>query len=320
MGRVIVTGAAGFIGSHLVDRLLADGHEVVGIDGFTPYYPSDIKRRNVAEALANPRFRLVTADLAQLDLKPYLPADAVFHLAAQAGVRSSWGRGFDGYVRHNVVATQRLLESLRGGGCGRLIFASTSAVYGNGPLPARESGPLNPVSPYGVTKLAAEHLVRAYGQAGGPPYVILRYFTVYGPRQRPDMAIARFIAAVRAGRELTVYGTGDQTRDFTFVSDAVEATVLAWRQDAAGLAFNVGGGGARSVNDVLEALGRASGLPVRVRREPAQVGDAAATLADLTLARTVLGFRPRVGLEEGIRRQWEWEGGKAGEHRLDLHR
>ena len=235
--KTVVTGTAGFIGSHLADSLLADGHEVVGVDAFLDFYPRAVKERNLARARDHQAFRLVEGLIQDLDLRPVLEGAAqVFHLAAQAGVRSSWGRDFGQYSDHNVLATQRLLEASVAAGVPRLVYASSSSVYGDSPsLPLREDAPCGPLSPYGVTKLAAEHLGRLYERGYGLPVVSLRYFTVYGPRQRPDMAFHRFLTACRDGRPVSVYGDGEQTRDFTFVDDAVSATRRAGRVGPPGL-------------------------------------------------------------------------------------
>src|SRR5579872_1548111 len=226
--RSIVTGAAGFIGSHLAERLIALGHDVVGIDSFTPYYDPTIKRANVAGLLNSPRFQLIEANLATADLEPIVAgADYVFHQAAQAGVRASWGSSFSGYTEYNVLATQRLLEALKEHRPRKVVYASSSSVYGDAALPMRETARPQPVSPYGVTKLAAEHLCHLYWANYGVPAVSLRYFTVYGPRQRPDMGFNRFLRAALTGQPIHRFGDGEQTRDFTFVEDAVSATMAA---------------------------------------------------------------------------------------------
>ncbi len=242
--KVVVTGAAGFIGSQLVERLLGEGHEVVGIDAFVDYYPREAKEKNLAPAREHASFRFVEGRLQEMDLEPLLDGAAqVYHLAAQAGVRASWGRDFAVYTDHNVLATQRLLEAAVARGLGRLVYASSSSVYGDSAaLPLREDSPCRPVSPYGVTKLAAEHLVHLYGKNHGLAAVSLRYFTVYGPRQRPDMAFHRFLKATRDGAPIHVFGDGSQTRDFTFVDDIVSATRAAADTGRPGHVYNVGGG------------------------------------------------------------------------------
>jgi UDP-glucose 4-epimerase len=306
--KTVVTGAAGFIGSHLSDNLLADGHEVVGVDAFLDFYPRAVKEENLARARDHRGFRLVEGPIQELDLRPVLDGAAqVFHLAAQAGVRSSWGRDFAQYSDHNVLATQRLLEASVAAGIPRLVYASSSSVYGDSPsLPLREDAPCSPLSPYGVTKLAAEHLGRLYERGHGLPVVSLRYFTVYGPRQRPDMAFHRFLTACRDGRPVSVYGDGEQTRDFTFVDDAVSATRRAGESGRPGCVYNVGGGDRVSVNEVLRRIGEITGRAVEVKREAAQKGDMRDTFADTSAARRDLGFRSTVGLGEGLRREWEW--------------
>ena len=238
--RVVVTGAAGFIGSHLTERLLANGHDVVGIDCFTDYYDRDLKEKNLEPSRAHARFTFAEIDLVDADLKPALDGAAiVYHLAGQPGVRPSWGNQFDQYVRDNVIATQRLLECLKGNPIQRFVFAGSSSVYGDAEMfPTKESALPRPVSPYGVTKLAAEHLTHLYTQNFGIPAVSVRYFTVYGPRQRPDMAFARFMEALSDGEEIEVYGDGEQTREFTYVSDAVEGTIRAAGADVVGQIFN----------------------------------------------------------------------------------
>jgi UDP-glucuronate 4-epimerase len=303
--RFVVTGAAGFIGSHLADRLLAEGHSVVGIDCFSPYYEPEWKRRNVAAAFRSDRFRLVERDLLAVDLRDILDAaDGVFHLAAQPGVRPSWDQ-FDTYLGNNVLATQRLMEVVRRRPV-PVVYASSSSVYGSVErLPIREEDPLRPISPYGVTKLGGEHIVSLYGRAHGIPVAAVRYFTVYGPRQRPDMAITRFLTAILAGEPIEVLGDGNQSRDFTFVSDAVEATVAAMgRPD--GRAYNVGGGSKATVNEAIAAISALSGLDVAVRRRPQAAGDMQHTWADTRRAREDLGWRPEVALQDGLAAQYAW--------------
>src|SRR5438034_3747787 len=242
--RVVVTGAAGFIGSHLCERLLADGHEVIGIDSFSDYYERGRKEQNLETLRRDGRFTLEELDLVAADLsKPLRGAKVVFHLAGQPGVRPSWGGHFDRYVQDNIVATQRLLEALREVAVERLVFASSSSVYGDAEMfPTKETALPRPVSPYGMTKLAAEHLTFVYLRNFGIPATSLRYFTVYGPRQRPDMAFCRFMEALVDNEEIEIYGDGEQTREFTFVSDAVDGTVKAASADVVGQIVNLGGG------------------------------------------------------------------------------
>ena len=306
--RVVVTGAAGFIGSHLSERLLAAGHEVVGIDSFADYYEKARKEQNLEASRSNDRFHFAAADLVDADLDPLLDGAAVvYHLAGQPGVRPSWGNLFDRYVRDNVIATQRLLEALKEVPIKRFVFAGSSSVYGDAErFPTKETALPRPVSPYGVTKLAAEHLTLLYTRNFGIPAVSVRYFTVYGPRQRPDMAFSRFMQAMTAGEDIEVFGDGEQTREFTYVSDAVDGTIKASTADVVGQIFNLGGGSRVTVNKVLATLEEISGLSVRRQNLPAAPGDPRHTGASINLARERLGWEPRVSLAEGLAKQWEW--------------
>jgi UDP-glucose 4-epimerase len=306
--KAVVTGAAGFIGSHLAESLLVDGAEVVGIDCFTDYYPRAVKEQNLAVLREHGGFRLVEGRLQDLDLAPSLEgAEQVYHLAAQAGVRDSWGRDFAHYTDHNVLASQQLLEAALAAGRPRLVYASSSSVYGVTPtLPLREDGPCQPVSPYGVTKLAAEHLAVLYHRTYALPTVSLRYFTVFGPRQRPDMAFHRFLKAARSGEPIHLYGDGRQTRDFTYVSDIVTATRAAAVSGQPGSVYNVGGGERVELNHVLQLIEEISGTPLQIQREEAQKGDMRDTFADTTAARRDLGFQSSVRLAEGLAREWDW--------------
>jgi len=311
--RALVTGAAGFIGSHLTDSLLADGFEVVGVDAFVDYYPRQAKERNLEGARRQAGFRLVEGALQDLDLDSLLAGvGQVYHLAAQAGVRASWGRDFEVYTDHNVLATQRLLEVLAGRPEVPVVMASSSSVYGDvAKLPLQEQDACRPVSPYGVTKLAAENLGLLYHRNHGVPVVALRYFTVYGPRQRPDMAFHRFLAAARDGSALHLYGDGGQTRDFTFVRDIVAATRAAADRGRPGGVYNVGGGERVSMNRVLELIREVTGRELDVRREATQKGDMRDTAADTTAAERDLGFRSTVTLPQGLQAEWEWVRGLA---------
>lgn len=311
MGRALVTGAAGFIGSHLCRRLLDEGEEVLGVDAFTDAYDPALKRRNLAGILGRPGFHLLETDLLTAGLGGILETvDAVFHQAAQAGVRSSWGASFHEYSARNVEATQRLLEACRGheGRLRRFVFASSSSVYGDAPrFPTAEEDAKLPISPYGVTKLAGELLVRLYAVQYGLPATSLRYFTVYGPRQRPDMGFHRFYRAIYEGREIAVYGDGEQTRDFTFVADAVDANLLALRTPTEpGQVFNIGGGARVPLRQVLEIMGRIADCPVRVVHLDPVPGDVRHTGADTMRAKGLLGFRAKVGIEEGLERMNRW--------------
>ena len=306
--KAVVTGAAGFIGSHLSASLLADGFEVVGVDAFLDYYPREVKEKNLAPLRDHRAFRFVEGQVQSLDLREVLEGAAhVYHLAAQAGVRASWGRDFSLYTDHNVLCTQRLLEAALEAGRPRIVYASSSSVYGDTKaLPLREDSPCQPVSPYGVTKLAAEHLGRLYERNHGLPVTSLRYFTVYGPRQRPDMAFHRFLKAARDGEPISVFGDGEQTRDFTFVADIVQATRAAAVSGQPGAAYNVGGGERVSLNAVLATIEEITGRPFDVRREAPQKGDMRDTAADTSAAQRDLGFRSTVGLREGLGREWDW--------------
>jgi len=311
--KVVVTGAAGFIGSHLTESLLADGHEVTGVDAFTDYYPRPTKERNLEKSRSHGKFRLVEGRLQDLDLRPLLDGvDRVFHLAAQAGVRASWGREFAHYTDHNVLATQRLLEAARAADGPRVVYASSSSVYGDAPtLPLSEDARCEPVSPYGVSKLAAEHLGVLYHRNFGLPVVSLRYFTVYGPRQRPDMAFHRFLKAARDAEPIHLYGDGGQTRDFTFVSDIVAATRAAADSGRPGSVYNVGGGERVVLSDVLRQIEDVTGRRLTIVRDEVQKGDMRDTFADTAAARRDLGFRSTVALGQGLEREWQWIRGQA---------
>jgi UDP-glucose 4-epimerase len=311
MSTCLVTGVAGFIGSHLAERLLHEGYHVVGIDGFTDYYPRASKERNLTTLQGQPGFTLIEADLLALDLPRLLSdcgCETIFHSAAQPGVRASWGATFEVYTQHNLLATQRLLEACRTTPQRRFVYASSSSIYGDAEtLPTPEYVTPHPISPYGVTKLAGEHLCRLYWRTAGIPTVSLRYFTVYGPRQRPDMAFHRFIRALLAGEMITIYGDGEQTRDFTFIADVVEANLLAARQPVAGQVFNIGGGSQASVNQVLSLLEQLTGQSTQVQRHDRQLGDVRHTAADISQARQLLGWRPAVTLVDGLAAQVAWQ-------------
>jgi nucleoside-diphosphate-sugar epimerase len=309
--KALITGTAGFIGSTLAERLLANGADVIGVDCFTDYYPRAIKERNMAALAGHPRFTFLEARLQDADLATLL-ADRthVFHLAAQAGVRKSWGRDFSVYTVNNIEATQVLLEACVNVKLERLVYASSSSVYGDAvPMPMREDALPQPVSPYGVTKLAAEQLCHLYYANYGVPTVSLRYFTVYGPRQRPDMGFHRFLRATLRGEPITIYGDGEQTRDFTFVADAVSATMAAGTRGIPGRVYNIGGGSRVSINQVLDIIGRVAGRRPLITVDFAQKGDMRHTYADTSLARSDLEFAPTVGLEEGLAAEHHWLAG-----------
>lgn len=308
--RCLVTGCAGFVGSHLVDWLLADGHQVVGLDSFTDYYSLFDKERNLTSARRSPRFTMHAADILTAPIESLLDGiDVVFHQAAQAGVRSSWGTQFDIYTRNNILATQRLLEACKSlPTLRRFVYASSSSVYGNAArLPVRESGPTHPVSPYGVSKLAAEHLCSLYHANFGVPTVSLRYFTVYGARQRPDMAFHRFIAAAIRGDLITVHEDGRQTRDFTHVSDIVQANMLAAKcPEAVGHVYNIAGGSRVTLQHALDLMERLVGRRLCIAYGPKQAGDVRDTYAEITRAYRDLGYAPEKDLETGLEDEIDW--------------
>ena len=306
--KALVTGAAGFIGSHLTAALLDRRAEVVGLDCFTDYYPRGFKEANLDVNRDRQGFRFVEERLQDADLPALLEGVShVFHLAAQAGVRKSWGRDFRIYTENNVDASQQLLEACVGRPLHRFVYASSSSLYGDSaPIPMREDALPQPVSPYGVTKLAAEQLCYLYFVNHGVPTTSVRYFTVYGPRQRPDMAFHRFFRAALHGEPIVLYGDGEQTRDFTYVADAVAATMAAGDVGVPGRAYNVGGGSRVTVNHVLKIVENLVGRPLQIRREPAQKGDMRDTYADTTLARRDLGFNPAVSLEQGLESEYRW--------------
>ena len=317
MSRYLVTGCAGFIGSHLAHDLLERGDDVIGIDSFTDYYPRSLKESNAARASGRPGFSLREVDLVEAELEPLLDGvDGVFHLAAQPGVRGSWGDGFGVYLRDNVLATQRLFQAISGAGI-RVVMASTSSIYGNAErYPTREDISLSPISPYGVTKLACERLAQCYAECFGLNAVALRYFTVYGPSQRPDMAFARITAALVKGESFTVYGTGEQSRDFTYVGDAVSATIAAMEHAAAGRVYNVGGGSEASLRAVIAIFEHLSSRTLDVRYTEAAAGDVRRTAADTTRIRSEVGWEPKTSLEAGLAAQladaFERSGDDAG--------
>ena len=306
--KALVTGAAGFIGSHLAEALVSQGAHVVGVDCFTDYYAREIKERNLTALRNAANFQFVEGALQALDVSRLLDGVThVFHLAAQAGVRKSWGTDFETYIAHNIDATQRLLEASKNLRLHRFVYASSSSVYGDAaPIPMREDAYLQPLSPYGVTKLAAEHLCHLYFANYQVPTVSLRFFTVYGPRQRPDMAFNRFIRAGLASQPITLYGDGEQTRDFTFVKDIVAANLAAGDRGTPGAVYNIGGGSRVSVNQVLDIIGRLVGRPLKIHREETQKGDMRDTFADTSRARADLGFAPEWTLEAGLAAECDW--------------
>jgi UDP-glucose 4-epimerase len=306
--KALVTGTAGFIGSSLATALTDRGTEVVGIDCFTDYYARDIKESNLAELKTRPSFRFVEARLQDVDMDALLDGVThVFHQAAQAGVRGSWGDQFLTYTSNNVDATQRLLEAVKGRGVEKFVYASSSSVYGDvAKIPFSEAAYLQPLSPYGVTKLAAEHLCHLYYVNHGIPTVSLRYFTVYGPRQRPDMGFHRFIRAALTGTQISLFGDGEQTRDFTYIADIVTANIAAAERGRPGGIYNIGGGSRVTINHVLEMIGRITGRTLDIRRLPAEKGDMRDTFADTSRAQADLGFSPSHSLEDGLKAECAW--------------
>ncbi len=304
----VVTGAAGFIGSHLSRRLLQDKHSVIGVDSFTDDYPRWIKERNVAPLLQDRNFEFLAKDMDDLDLPGLLGrAEAVFHLAAKAGVRASWGQSFSLYLKNNIMNTQRLLEAAKTSRLQKIVFASSSSVYGaTRDLPMLETSPVAPLSPYGVTKLAAEKLCDLYYRNYGVPAVSLRFFTVYGPGQRPDMAFHIFLKAILLGQEVTVFGDGRQTRDFTFVADIVEACCAALRSGRPGESYNIGGGHRETLDDLFPLLEEITGKKALVRRVDKQKGDVPDTWAGIDKARRDLAYAPRTDLAHGLRQEWDY--------------
>jgi nucleoside-diphosphate-sugar epimerase len=296
--KYIVTGAAGFIGSHLAEKLLAGGHEVVAIDCFTDYYDPVLKEENAAG------FDVVRLDLAEEDLE-LEGVDGVFHLAGQPGVRS-FGEVFEEYVRRNLLASRRVFEAAAGAGV-RVVFASSSSIYGDAErYPTPEETEPRPISPYGITKLGCEQLAHAYAQGFGLDAVVLRYFTFYGPRQRPDMALARIVDALARGSSFELYGDGLQSRSFTYVADGVEATMAAMERAPAGSIYNVGGGEEATMREAIATLERVSGRSLDLVESPSAAGDVRRTSADATRIERDLGWRATTSLDDGLRAQWEW--------------
>lgn len=310
----LVTGCAGFIGSHLSEALIERGDRVVGIDSFTDYYARELKEDNLRELRRHPEFMLLEADLVDAPLPSLIGVvDGVFHLAAQPGVRGSWGRTFSVYLRENLLATQRVFEAAADAGV-RVVFASSSSVYGNAPsYPTSEKSPVLPISPYGVTKLCCEQLARAYARCTGLDFVGLRYFTVYGPRQRPDMALKRIATALSTGDPFNVYGTGEQSRDVTYVDDAVLASIAVIDPAPSGAIYNVGGGTETSLRRVMELCQELSGCELDMRFHPSATGDVSRTVADTARIRADVGWEPQTTLEEGLTSQLAWAAAPLGD-------
>lgn len=310
MAKVIVTGAAGFIGSQLTETLLKQGEEVIAIDEFNDYYDPSLKRNNVAHLHSFPGFELIEGNIQFLDWQTLLKdVEVVYHQAAQAGVRASWGQGFRLYTERNISSTQILLEAAKDAKhLKRLVFASTSSVYGDAEtLPTDEKICPTPVSPYGITKLAAERLCGLYQKNFGVPFVALRYFTVYGPRQRPDMAFHKFFKSILQDEAIPIYGDGLQTRDFTFISDVVAANLAAASvPEAVGEIFNIGGGSRVVLKEVLDTMEEIVGKPIKRNHIEKAMGDARHTAADVSKAQRILAYQPKVSLRDGLMQEWEW--------------
>jgi UDP-glucose 4-epimerase len=306
--RSLITGVAGFIGSHLAEKLLELGHEVVGVDKFLDNYSRDFKDSNLAHFVNHPSFKFIKDDLVNIDLrKLLLQTEYVFHLAAQPGVRSSWGAEFSHYSHNNILATQVLLEACKQVKVRKFVYASSSSVYGDtDDLPMRESGGTRPVSPYGVSKLAAEHLCYLYWKAFGIPTVSLRFFTVYGPRQRPDMFFHILMRRLLLDDDIPLYDDGEQSRDFTYCSDIVDGLTAAAFYPGSGDVFNLGGGGEITLLKAIEMVEKISGRKVKLKRFDRQSGDVRRTRASLDLARKKLGYKPSISLAVGLAQQWEW--------------
>ncbi|MFP4082925.1 MAG: NAD-dependent epimerase/dehydratase family protein [Candidatus Aminicenantes bacterium] len=304
----LVTGAAGFIGSHLSWRLLKEGYQVKGVDSFTDFYPRWIKEKNLRPLLKHERFDFAPEDLNQLDLRKFLKKiDSIFHLAAQAGVRTSWGKNFSVYTQNNIQATQRLLEAAKENSIEKFVYASSSSVYGSCPhLPMSETSPVYPFSPYGVTKLAAEHLCSLYFKNYGVPCVALRLFTVYGPRQRPDMAFHKFLKAIAEDKPISIFGDGSQTRDFTYIDDVIEAHFSALRKAKNGETYNIGGGNRKKLQEIIPMLEDICKKEIHIKWEEKQKGDVLHTFADVSKARRDLNFSPSINLLDGLREEWNW--------------
>lgn len=306
--KCLVTGVAGFIGSHLAERLLREGYELTGIDSFVDNYPKPIKHNNIKALLENSKFKFIEGNIVDIDLNGIVEeVDVIYHQAAIPGVRSSWGKNFDQYTLNNINVTQILLEACKDKKIKKFIYASSSSVYGDASeLPVKESSPKSPISPYGVTKLAGENLASLYFRCYGVPTVSLRYFTVYGPRQRPDMAFHRFISAILDQREIQIYGNGEQTRDFTYIDDAVDANVRALLNGKGGGIYNIGGGSRVRLIESLNIIEEISGKKSNLKFMEAQRGDAMHTYADVSNATRDLGYSPRIDIREGLKRHYDW--------------
>lgn len=304
--KVLITGVAGFIGSSLAEALINKGYNIIGIDSFSDYYPREFKERNLKELLKNERFTFIKGDLTEISLSSLVSdVKLIFHQAAQPGVQKSWDM-FNIYVKDNILATQRLLEEVKGKDIKKFVYASSSSVYGDCPdLPLSEESIPRPLSPYGVTKLAGENLVELYRKNYSLPTISLRYFTVFGPRQRPDMAFFKFIKQALEDKPIILYGDGNQTRDFTFISDIVGANIKAGESESEGI-FNIGGGNRRTLNYTISEIERLLGKRIKIEYRETQRGDMHDTLADIEKAKKYLLFDPKVDLREGLYKEIEW--------------
>lgn len=309
MDTAIVTGAAGFIGSHLAEKLLEEKIKVIGIDCFTDYYSKKIKENNISHLLKNENFTFIEQDLKNLDLLPiFQKSSYLFHLAAQPGVRASWGKTFQTYVQENILVTQKILEFAKmTGSFKKIVLASSSSVYGNqSGLMSEDTTVLKPLSPYGVTKLASENLGTVYAENFGLPVNSLRFFTVYGPRQRPDMAFNNFIKNGLSNKKIKIFGDGEQSRDFTFISDIVDANLLASKSEISGEIFNVGGGHIVTINHVLKELSNLLNKELDIQYVESQPGDVKHTSADISKAKSKLDYAPKIQIAEGLRKEVDY--------------
>jgi UDP-glucose 4-epimerase len=306
--NTLVTGAAGFIGSHLCKKLILNGAHILAIDSFTDFYPRWLKEKNIQSLVNHPNFELIPRDLLDLELNNIMEKiDVVFHLAAQPGVRTSWGSDFSVYTKNNIDVTQRLLEAAKKTTITKFIYASSSSVYGLSPeLPMSETNTLHPFSPYGVTKLAAENLCTLYHKNYGIPCISLRFFTVYGPGQRPDMAFHKFFKAILNNEEITIFGDGQQTRDFTFIDDIIRANLSSIESGNPGETYNLGGGTQKKLSDILPILQEITQTQTKIRYVKREKGDVPHTFADIKKAKKDLNYSPQVTLEDGLKLEWDW--------------
>ena len=309
MKTALVTGAAGFIGSSIAEKLLKDGFRVIGIDSFTNFYSKKIKQKNIEFCKKNKNFSLIQKEIQKIDLIPiFKKVDYLFHMAAQPGVRTSWGKGFENYSINNILVTQKLLEQAKiSKSLKKIVIASSSSVYGNQSCKMNESKTkTNPVSPYGVSKLAAEHLVNAYVENFNLPVIMLRYFTVYGPRQRPDMAFMRFVMKSILKKPITIYGNGTQKRNFTYIDDVIDATISSVNIDNTGEIINIGGGEVISISKVISILKNICNYEPKILYKPFSNGDVLRTEADINKAKRLLNFKPKTSLKNGLFLEYEY--------------